>query len=119
MRLVLAVIAGAAVAAFGGLILGEYQMAGYTPYVAGPLFGLSVAEVILAVGRKPGMATALAAAVCTVAGLGWAVWIFSGEGLAPIPAGAWVALGLGAAAGLLRGGVRAVLAPGANSRPSA
>ena len=39
MRLVLAVIAGAAVAAFGGLILGEYPFTGATPYVAGVLFG--------------------------------------------------------------------------------
>ena len=119
MRLVLAVIAGAAVAAFGGLILGEYPFTGLMPYAAGLLFALVVAEVILSVGAQPGVASAVAAALCTVGGLGWAIWISSGQGLAPVPPGAWVALGIGTAVALVRGGIRAALAPGGRSRPSA
>jgi hypothetical protein len=105
MRHVLAVIAGAAVAAFGGWILGEYPFTGLTPYIEGVLFALVVAEVIISIGRRPGLFTAAAAAVCTVGGLGLAVWISTGQGLDPIPVGAWVALGLGLVVALLRGGL--------------
>jgi hypothetical protein len=104
MRQVLAVFAGAAVAAFGGLILGEYPFTGVTPYIAGVLFALVVAEVVLAISRHPGPGTAVAAAVCTTGGLGWALWISSGQGLAPVPAGGWAALVIGAAVALIRGG---------------
>ena len=119
MRQLLAVIAGAAVAAFGGLILGEYPFTGLTPYAAGLLFALVVAEVVISVGGQTGVLPALAAAICTAGGLGWAIWISSGEGLAPIPGGAWVALVIGVVVALLRGGIRAGVSPGSRSRPSA
>jgi len=119
MRQVLAVIAGASVAAFGGLILGEYQFTGLMPYATGLLFALVVGEVILSIGGQPGVTSSVAAAFCTIGGLGWAIWISTGQGLAPIPPGAWVALGIGTVAALLRGGIRAGLAPGGRSRPSA
>src|SRR5687767_3656416 len=52
MRPALAVVAGAAVAAFGALILGEYEFRGTMPYVAGVLFGLVVAEAVVGVARR-------------------------------------------------------------------
>ncbi len=86
-------------------MLGEYPFTGATPFVAGILFGLVVSEVMLAF--RPVRAPALGAvggALCG-AGLGWAVWISSGHGVAPIPFGAWLAVGLGTtiAAGRLAG----------------
>jgi len=127
MRLVLAVIAGAAVAAFGGLILGEYPFTGATPYVAGVLFALVVAEVILSVIHThylhsprlpPSPTTAVAAALCTLGGLGWAIWISTGHFLDTIPIGAWAALVIGAVVALLRGGITKALRPTGHNPPS-
>ena len=106
MRQVLAVVIGAAVAALGGLILGEYPFTGITPYAAGLLFGLVVAEVIVSVGGQVGPIAGVASAVCTVGGLGWAIWISSGRGVSPIPGGAWAGLGVGVVVAALRGGLR-------------
>lgn len=119
MRQALAVIVGAAVAAFGGLILGEYPFTGLTPYIAGVLFALVVAEIVLTIGHQPGRSTAVAAAVCTVGGLGWALFISTGRGLDPVPLGGWAALVIGAVVALVRGGITAGGRPGGRSqRPS-
>ncbi|HEY2427534.1 MAG TPA: hypothetical protein VGI06_01290 [Acidimicrobiales bacterium] len=90
-------LAAAAVAALGALILGEYEFNGATPYLAGILFGLVVAEVILTIARSG--TGVLVAAAAGEAGLGllWAAWISSGRGLTPIPAAGYAAVGLGAA----------------------
>lgn len=114
-RLLIAIVVGAAVAGLGGLILGEYPFTGVMPYIAGILFALVVAEVMLSIGRQPGAATAAAAAVCSAGGLGWAVWISSGRGVAPVPIGGWVAIVIGAAVGLARGGIRTAARPGRSS----
>jgi hypothetical protein len=80
----------AAAAAFGALILGEYDLSGATPYIAGVLFGLAVAEVTLTVGRDARVWAAVMSAALAVGGWLWAAWISSGEGVAPIPLGAWL-----------------------------
>lgn len=97
-------VAGAAVAALGALILGEYEFTGAMPFVAGVLFGLVVAEVVVSVGRWTGVLPAVAAAVPTAVGLAWAAWIDSGEGLEPWPVLAWAAIALGVVAAGLRAG---------------
>ena len=85
-------LASACVAAIGALILGEYDFSGFTPYIAGALFGLVVAEVTLTIARvgKP----LLAGAAAGLSGLGmlWAAWISSGHGVAPIPTGAYLGM---------------------------
>lgn len=106
MRLVLAVLIGAGVAALGGLILGEYPFTGIMPYVAGVLFALVVTEVIVSVGHQVGAVIAAASAVCTLGGLGWAIWISTGRGVSPVPAGAWAGLAIGGVVASLRGGIR-------------
>lgn len=116
-RLPAAIGLGAAAAALGGLILGEYPFTGVMPYIAGVLFGLVVAEVIVSVSQQQGKLTALAAAVCSAGGLGWAVWISAGKGVDPIPIGGWVAIGIGTVVALFRGGIRAPGWPGRSSRP--
>jgi hypothetical protein len=106
-RTVLGVLCGAVVAAFGALILGEYEFSGSLPYVAGPLFGLAVGEVVVAVGRARGMAPAVATAAVGFAGVVWAGWIDSGEGVEPVKGLVWVAAALAAVAGFVRvGGLR-------------
>jgi hypothetical protein len=112
MRLVLGLLAGAATAAFGALILGEYQLAGFTGVIAGALFGLAVAEVVLtAAGPSiaPNLVPAMVAvALFTVCGLAWAGWISAGHVWRYVPNGAWLGAVTGAALApwWLRGGIR-------------
>lgn len=118
-RLIVAIALGAALAALGALLLGEYPFTGVMPYISGALFALVVSEVIVSVSRRSSRVTAAAAAVCTAGGLAWGVWISVGEGKAPIPIGGWVAVVVGAAVALIRGGIRAGGRPGPSSQPVA
>lgn len=102
IRALLAVVCGAATAALGALILGEYEFTDLLPFVAGPLFGLVVAEVMLAVGQ---LRTALVAAIggeLAFAGIAWAGWIDSSEGVEPVKGLVWVAACLAAATAIVR-----------------
>jgi hypothetical protein len=103
MRRVASVIAGAAAAAVGGLVLGEYPFTGWTPWVAGVLFALVVTEVMITIGRRHGPVVAVGGGVFSAGGLGWAVWISSGRGLEPIPRGGWIAIVLGFVVAMARG----------------
>ena len=86
-----AVIAALAVAALGAVILGEYELAGTRPFLAGVLFGVTVAEVMATVARPSGEDRPLlaAAALVTEAGLVWATWISTGHELRTAAATAW------------------------------
>lgn len=121
MRLALAVLAGAATATFSALVLGEYEFVGTTPYVAGVLFGLVVAEAMVTVARRGGLALAVVAAALAGGGLVWAAWISSGRDWDYVPTLAWVAVGLGVAcAGVrtARAAVRTSGPPASDSPPS-
>jgi hypothetical protein len=85
---------GAATAVLGALILGEYEFTGSLPWVAGPLFGLVIGEVVVGVGRSRHVAVAALAGVFSFAGIAWAGWIDSTEGLEPVKRLAWVSAGL-------------------------
>ena len=119
MRPALALVAGAATAAFGAVVLGEYQLAGITGIIAGALFGLAVAEVVLTVGG-PGLANILTIAMAAVAafaaaGLVWSAWISAGHDWSYVPTGGWIGVAVGAAVGpvWLRSGVRRAAASAA------
>lgn len=105
------VLCGAAVAVLGALILGEYEFSGTLPFVAGPLFGLAVGEVVVGVGRARSVVVGLATAVLAFGGVVWAGWIDASEGVEPIKGLAWVAAGLAAATA----GVRASGLPNRSS----
>lgn len=101
MRQPLAIAAGAAVAALGALILGEYEPAGYTPYVAGLLFGIAVGEAVRSVGRSTSVGMAAAAGVEAGLGLVWAAFIAMAVdefGWSAVPGGAWAGAVLGTVA---------------------
>jgi ABC-type Mn2+/Zn2+ transport system permease subunit len=117
-RLIAGIVLGAALAALGALLLGEYPFTGVMPYISGVLFALVVAEVIVSVSYRSDRATAVAAAICTAGGLAWGVWISVGEGKAPIPIGGWVAVIIGAVVALVRGGIRAGGRSGPSSQPA-
>lgn len=97
-----AVIVAMAVAILGAVILGEYELHGARPLLAGLLFGVTVGEVIATVARPDADDPYLpaAAALVTEAGLVWAIWISTGHDLGMAQRTAWFGLtiGVGAAA---------------------
>lgn len=101
MRRVPGLLAGAAAAAVGALILGEYELTGFTPVVAGILFGLIVAELVTVVGKARDVVTAAVSAALAAGGLLWAAWIFAAHDWDYVPRGAWVGAALAAAAAFL------------------
>jgi hypothetical protein len=108
VRVVVAVVLGAALCAVTALVLGEYELAGALPYVAGLLLGLLVGELVGEVSRRRSPALGLVAAAMVAGSLLWAAWIDSGQGLRPLPVGVWPAMLIGAvAAGLIAGRARA------------
>jgi hypothetical protein len=115
MRQLLAVAAALAAGSVGALILGEYQLGGTTPYVAGVLFGLVVGELVLAIA-KPRVSPAAKAAAVLAPGLGmvWAAWISAGRDWHYVPGGAWAGAVLAPAAAavwLRSGSKRGTTAP--------
>jgi hypothetical protein len=101
-RPLLGVLCAAASAALGALILGEYEFTGSLPFIAGPLFGLVIGEVVVGVGRTRAVIYGLSAGALAFGGIAWAGWIDSSQGVEPVKGLAWVAAGLAAAAALLR-----------------
>ena len=101
MRHLLGVTAALAAAAFGGLVLGEYELKGAMAFVAAVLFGVAVAEVLVAAGRQAGLADAVLVACFTAAGFAWSSWIQAGEDWGYVSGGRWAALPVGAAAAAL------------------
>lgn len=107
LRAGLGVVCGALVAALGALILGEYEFTGTLPFVAGPLFGLVIGEVVVGVGRARSLVVGAAAAALAFGGIAWAGWIDSSEGVEPVKGLVWVAAALAAvAAGVRTVGMR-------------
>jgi hypothetical protein len=99
-----AVLAAGAVAALGGVVLGEYEFVGFMPFVAGPLFGLAVAETFTWAGGERGLVPGVVAGALAGLGLLWAGWIDSGEGLDPMPTLIWPAAALGVITAAWRAG---------------
>ena len=102
MRRILGLVAGAAVAAAGAVVLGEYAFAGPAVVGAGAFLGLFVAEAALTVARTESRLLAAALAGVTVGGLLWAASIATGGRLGEVPISGWLAVALGAAAAALR-----------------
>lgn len=102
LRLGAALVLAALAAALGALILGEYEFEGMLPWVAGPLFGLVIAEIVVSVGRQRWWPVAVVTGGIAFGGMAWAGWIASSEGLEPRSALSWVAAGLAAVAAIAR-----------------
>jgi hypothetical protein len=101
-RALLGLVLGGATAALGALILGEYEFTGSLPWVAGPLFGLVIGEVVVSVGKSRHPVVGAVAAALAFAGIAWAGWIDSTEGVEPIKGLVWVSAALAAATAFLR-----------------
>ena len=98
MRRALGLLAGAGVAAAGALILGEYDLSTATAVVAGVLFGVVVAEVVVAAGKAHDVATGFATGVLTSGGLLWSRWIASGRDWHYVRGAGWLSVAVGAVA---------------------
>jgi hypothetical protein len=115
VRRIAGILAGAAVAALGAVVLGEYPFSGWLIRASGVLLGLFVAEAVVAVGGEHGRAP-LPAAVLAGAGLTWAAWISEGHEISRLGATGWVAI----AVGMIAAGARArSWGATAGSRPGA
>jgi len=101
-RPVLAIGSAALVAGLGALILGEYEFEGSLPFLAGPLFGLVVGEVLVSIARSRALWLGLVGGAVAAAGVAWAGWIDSSQGVEPVKALVWVAAALAAVAALVR-----------------
>lgn len=108
MSRILSVLAGAAVAAFGALVAGEYDYQSLVPLFAGVALGLLVSEAVALGGQWRGWGPAGIAAALAVAGVLWGGWISSGNGVAAYPSFAWVGAALAAAVALVRARPRPV-----------
>ena len=98
LRVAISLVIASLLAALGALVLGEYEFTGALPFVAGPLFGLLIGEVVLTVARVRSWPLAIAAGALAALGLLGAGWIDADEGLEPISGSVWPAMALGAVA---------------------
>lgn len=101
MRTPLAVVGSAALAALGGAILGEYTLNGALALVGGLLYGLVVAEVVVAVERRPSPVGSAAATVFPPIGWVWSLWISNGHHLHYATTAQWASALVSAVAGLV------------------
>jgi hypothetical protein len=97
VRLILAWSAGAAVAALGAVVLGEYSFSGVAVLGAGALLGLFVAEAARAVAQQGSRVLAGGCALLAGGGMTWGGWIATGHDLSFLGPEGWAAVALGAA----------------------
>ena len=97
VRLGLGFLAAVAAAAVGAVILGEYDYEGLTAVIGSALFGVAIAEVLLAIGRRLPPAGLAGLAAIVVGGLTWAAWISFNHFDRDVPLGTWASIGLGGA----------------------
>ena len=106
---------GAVASASGAVILGEYQLEGATPIVAGVLFGLILSELVTAAAKSRGTALVAASAGLAAAGMLWGAWLSTGpdEDWSYVPGLAWVGVVLAPVAAVVW-----VRSPGRSGRGS-
>jgi hypothetical protein len=102
LRAGISLVLSAIAAVLGAFVLGEYQFEGWLPVGAGLLFGLVLGEIVVAIGQVRTFVVASLCGLEAFGGLLWAGWISAGEGIEPIPGGAWLAAVLGLVAGAAR-----------------
>jgi hypothetical protein len=105
MRTLVAVVVGTGIAALTGLILGEYDLATLTPFAAAVIIPEAIGAAMAAVDSRHRAGMWALTSLLGGAGLGWGVWIYTGQGLEPVPTQAWVALAIGMAWPLVRAGL--------------
>ena len=98
MRHLLGVAAAVLAATFGALVLGEYELTGAMGVIAPVLFGLAVAEVLVAAARRADWAHAVLAGGLAGAGFAWSAWIQAGRDWGFVTGLRWAGVPLAAVA---------------------
>ena len=117
MRPPLALLAGLAVAAVAGAVLGEYDFDGWAIVGSGVLTGLFVGEAVVTVARKGSIVLAVVTALLSAGALVWAGWTTTGHRLGTIGWKGWAAVALAGVAGGIRARPTAA-APRSRSAPA-
>ena len=101
MRHLLGLAAATLAAAFGALVLGEYELQGAMGVLAAVLFGLAIAEALVAVGRSATAVDAAAVAVLSAIAYVWSAWIAAGRDWGYVSGIRWAGVGISAVAAAL------------------
>ncbi len=90
-RVVLALLAGAALAVLAAVTVGEYPLSAADIWLAALIVPALVGGVMSAIGRRP-RALWVAAGPLAGGSVGWGIGISTTWGIEPVPADAWLAL---------------------------
>lgn len=102
MRKIVVVLLGAAVGALSAAIVGEYELEGVTPYLAGAILGGLMGELFIGLGRWRGVIAGLLAASFSAGSMYWTGSINSNFGIDPYPKGAVIAAGVAGVVAFVR-----------------
>jgi len=97
MRPVVAVLVGAFATCLGAVILGEYVYEGTTPFLAGGLLGVFMAEMVTSIAKSGDVYLMTATALLVEACLVWALWVSTGHRLDLAAGEAWFGIVFGMA----------------------
>lgn len=121
MRPLLALVVAACSAALAAVILGEYELAGFTPVVSGVMLALVIGEVAVTVAGRRDLRLGAACGVMVAASVLWAGWLSAARNWDFFPGGAWVGAAVGALTAVAwvapRSGVRSSGPPADDSPP--
>lgn len=103
MRLSLAVVLGVATAAGCAVVLGDYPLSGWIPWLAAVVIPLLIGAVMTLVSGRHRAALWMLAGPLALGAMAWGVRIATGWGLDPVPASSWAAMALALAWPVARG----------------
>lgn len=95
MRPLLAAVLGAATAAAGAVVLGDYPLSGPVPWLAAVVIPLLIGAVMTLVAGRHHRILWVATGPLALGSLAWGVRIATGWGLDPVAASCWAAMGVG------------------------
>ncbi|HET6873740.1 MAG TPA: hypothetical protein VFH70_03120, partial [Acidimicrobiales bacterium] len=96
-RLVPAAVAGAAIACFAAVTLGEYPLTGWIPWLACVIVPAAIGTAMTAIAGGHRRALWVATGPLSAASLAWGVSITTSWGIDPVPAVAWAEMSIGLA----------------------
>ncbi|MEX2659213.1 MAG: hypothetical protein WD232_05930 [Acidimicrobiales bacterium] len=102
MRRTVGIVVAVCGAALSAFILGEYEMVGIVPVMAGVVVGLLLSEVVVGIARWWGPVAAVLVGTLAVASLILAGWIDSSQGVEPYPTMAGVGAAVAAVVAVAR-----------------
>ena len=96
-RLILAAVAGAGIACFAAVTLGEYPLTGWIPWLACVIVPAAIGTAMTAIAGDRRRALWVATGPLSAASLAWGVGIATSWGIDPVPPAAWAEMSVGLA----------------------